>query len=78
VVTCTQRIHTVWCPTKKRKMEWLAASVLSQYQYQLNRPAIRIWNTARPWWIIELPNRGHFGTAAFVLSSEVVLFSEVV
>jgi len=24
------------------------------------------------------PNRGHFGTAAFVLSSEVVLFSEVV
>ena len=26
----------------------------------------------------EPPNRGHFGTAAFVLSSEVVLFSEVV
>jgi len=24
---------------------------------------------------IEPPNRGHFGTAAFVLSSEVVLFS---
>jgi len=27
---------------------------------------------------VEPPNRGHFGTAAFVLSSEVVLFSEVV
>ena len=27
---------------------------------------------------VESPNRGHFGTAAFVLSSEVVLFSEVV
>ena len=27
---------------------------------------------------VELPNRGHFGTAAFVLSLEVVLFSEVV
>ena len=27
---------------------------------------------------VEPPNRGHFGNAAFVLSSEVVLFSEVV
>ena len=27
---------------------------------------------------VEPPNRGHFGTVAFVLSSEVVLFSEVV
>ena len=27
---------------------------------------------------VEPPKRGHFGTAAFVLSSEVVLFSEVV
>ena len=27
---------------------------------------------------VEPPNRGHFGTAAFVLSSEAVLFSEVV
>ena len=27
---------------------------------------------------VEPLNRGHFGTAAFVLSSEVVLFSEVV
>ena len=27
---------------------------------------------------VEPPNRGHFGTAAFILSSEVVLFSEVV
>ena len=27
---------------------------------------------------VEPPNRGHFGIAAFVLSSEVVLFSEVV
>ena len=27
---------------------------------------------------VEPPNRGHFGTATFVLSSEVVLFSEVV
>ena len=27
---------------------------------------------------VEPPNRGHFGTAAFVLSLEVVLFSEVV
>ena len=27
---------------------------------------------------VELPNRGHFGTAVFVLSLEVVLFSEVV
>jgi len=27
---------------------------------------------------IEPQNRGHFGTAAFVLSSELVLFSEVV
>ena len=27
---------------------------------------------------VEPPNRGHFGTAAFVLPSEVVLFSEVV
>ena len=27
---------------------------------------------------VEPPNRGHFGTAIFVLSSEVVLFSEVV
>jgi len=27
---------------------------------------------------VEPPNRGHFGTMAFVLSSEVVLFSEVV
>ena len=27
---------------------------------------------------VERPNRGHFGTAAFVLSSEVVFFSEVV
>ena len=27
---------------------------------------------------VEPPNRGHFGTAVFVLSSEVVLFSEVV
>ena len=27
---------------------------------------------------VECPNRGHFGTAAFFLSSEVVLFSEVV
>ena len=27
---------------------------------------------------VEPPNSGHFGTAAFVLSSEVVLFSEVV
>ena len=27
---------------------------------------------------VEPPNRGHFGTAAFVLRSEVVLFSEVV
>ena len=26
---------------------------------------------------VEPPNRGHFGTTAFVLSSEVVLFSEV-
>ena len=29
-------------------------------------------------YIVEPPNRGHFGTAGFVLSSEVVLFSEVV
>ena len=28
--------------------------------------------------IVEPPKRGHFGTVAFVLSSEVVLFSEVV
>ena len=27
---------------------------------------------------VEPPNRGHFGTTAFVLSSEVVLFSVVV
>ena len=27
---------------------------------------------------VEPPNRGHFRTAAFVLSSEVVLFSEVI
>ena len=27
---------------------------------------------------VESPDRGHFGTAAFVLSTEVVLFSEVV
>jgi len=27
---------------------------------------------------VEPPNRGHFWTTAFVLSSEVVLFSEVV
>ena len=27
---------------------------------------------------VEPPNRGHFETVAFVLSSEVVLFSEVV
>ena len=27
---------------------------------------------------VEPPKRGHFGTAAFVLSLEVVLFSEVV
>ena len=26
---------------------------------------------------VEPPNRGHFGTAAFVLSSEMVLFSDV-
>jgi len=29
-----------------------AASILFHYQCQLNRPAVRIWNTARLWWIM--------------------------
>ena len=33
---------------------------------------------ARTLCTVEPPNRGHFGNAVFVLSSEVVLFSEVV
>jgi len=40
--------------------------------------AISGGNSDFPSSTVEPPNRGHFGTAAFVLSSEVVLFSEVV
>ena len=42
---------------------------------------LRVYNTiklAHSQNTVEPPNRGHFGTAAFVLSSEVVFFSEVV
>ena len=45
----------------------LASTVGTEMYARLN-----LCNTVEP------PNRGHFGTAAFVLSSEVVLFSEVV
>ena len=39
---------------------------------------LRMTDVSQLYITVEPPNRGHFGTAAFVLSSEVVLFSEVV
>jgi len=64
---------------QNKNRKWPMARRTTDIGWQTQNKS-RKWLTARR--TIDIysrpPNRGHFGTAAFVLSSEVVLFSEVV